>query len=195
LSTRTSFLNVIQFIVPHSWAAAIDERSAQLCDARLADGFRVNAVNPAPGFERGRLPHEFFPGPQKKFQRDPFQSKEPSIRFRSCNEAGFGFLKARRPLAKANIVVSGVTGTGKTTFLNVLSGFIPVWDRIVTIEERVPGCKLQPGARCPPSRPRPKDINGEGEITSSGLSHALRMRPERKSSSASAAAERPLERC
>jgi len=81
-------------------------------------------------------------------------------------------------LAKANIVVSGGTGTGKTTFLNVLSGFIPVEDRIVTIEDAAElqlhqehVCRLET---------RPRDINGEGEVTIQRLViNALRMRPER----------------
>src|ERR671924_908557 len=102
---------------------------------------------------------------------------EDLIRFGSCNEAGFGFLKAA-VLAKANIIVSGGTGTGKTTFLNVLSGFIPVEDRIVTIEDAAElqlhqehVCRLET---------RPKDINGEGEVTIQRLViNSLRMRPER----------------
>src|SRR6266851_1953044 len=69
----------------------------------------------------------------RKVSRDPFQVDD-LIRFGTCNEAGFGFMKAA-VLAKANIIISGGTGTGKTTFLNVLSGFIPVEDRIVTIED------------------------------------------------------------
>jgi pilus assembly protein CpaF len=81
-------------------------------------------------------------------------------------------------LAKANIIVSGGTGTGKTTFLNVLSGFIPVEDRIVTIEDAAElqlhqehVCRLET---------RPRDINGEGEVTIQRLViNALRMRPER----------------
>src|SRR5207244_10068410 len=102
---------------------------------------------------------------------------EDLIRFGTCNEAGFGFLKAA-VLSKANIIVSGGTGTGKTTFLNVLSGFIPVEDRIVTIEDAAElqlhqehVCRLET---------RPKDINGEGEITIQRLViNSLRMRPER----------------
>src|SRR5256712_1565483 len=102
---------------------------------------------------------------------------EPLIRFGTANEAGFGFLKAA-VLSKANIIISGGTGTGKTTFLNVLSGFIPVEDRIVTIEDAAElqlhqehVCRLET---------RPKDINGEGEITIQRLViNSLRMRPER----------------
>jgi pilus assembly protein CpaF len=112
----------------------------------------------------------------RKFSRDPYQV-EDLIRFGTINEAGFGLLKAA-VLAKANIIVSGGTGTGKTTFLNVLSGFIPVEDRIVTIEDAAElqlhqehVCRLET---------RPKDINGEGEITIQRLViNSLRMRPER----------------
>src|SRR6202163_1946567 len=119
-----ALLNVIQFIV-RTVGRRIDERSP-LCDARLADGSRVNAVIRPLALNGPLLTI-------RKFSRDPFQV-EDLIRFGSCNEAGFGFLKAA-VLAKANIIISGGTGTGKTTFLNVLSGFIPVEDRIVTIED------------------------------------------------------------
>ena len=160
-------LNVIQFIV-RTVGRRIDERTP-LADARLADGSRVNAVIRPLAIDGPLLTI-------RKFSRDPFQV-EDLIRFGSCNEAGFGFLKAA-VLAKANIIVSGGTGTGKTTFLNVLSGFIPVEDRIVTIEDAAElqlhqehVCRLET---------RPKDINGEGEVTIQRLViNALRMRPER----------------
>src|SRR5450756_617456 len=160
-------LNVIQFIV-RTVGRRIDERQP-LCDARLADGSRVNAVIRPLALNGPLLTI-------RKFSRDPFQV-EDLIRFGSCNEAGFGFLKAA-VLAKANIIISGGTGTGKTTFLNVLSGFIPVEDRIVTIEDAAElqlhqehVCRLET---------RPKDINGEGEVTIQRLViNALRMRPER----------------
>src|SRR5487761_712807 len=162
-----ALLNVIQLIV-RTVGRRIDERQP-LCDARLADGSRVNAVIRPLALNGPLLT-------VRKFSRDPFQV-EDLIRFGSCNEAGFGFLKAA-VLAKANIVVSGGTGTGKTTFLNVLSGFIPVEDRIVTIEDAAElqlhqehVCRLET---------RPKDINGEGEVTIQRLViNALRMRPER----------------
>jgi pilus assembly protein CpaF len=160
-------LNVIQFIV-RTVGRRIDERQP-LCDARLADGSRVNAVIRPLALNGPLLT-------VRKFSRDPFQVDD-LIRFGSCNEAGFGFLKAA-VLAKANIIISGGTGTGKTTFLNVLSGFIPVEDRIVTIEDAAElqlhqehVCRLET---------RPRDINGEGEVTIQRLViNALRMRPER----------------
>src|SRR5581483_5434268 len=145
-------LNVIQFIV-RTVGRRIDERSP-LCDARLADGSRVNAVIRPLALNGPLLTI-------RKFSRDPYQV-EDLIRFGTANEAAFGFLKAA-VLAKANIIVSGGTGTGKTTFLNVLSGFIPVEDRIVTIEDAAE-LQLHQEHVCR-METRPKDINGEGEIT------------------------------
>jgi pilus assembly protein CpaF len=160
-------LNVIQFIV-RSVGRRIDER-VPLCDARLADGSRVNAVIRPLAIDGHILTI-------RKFARDPFQVDD-LIRFGTSNEAGFGFMKAC-VLAKANVLVVGGTGSGKTTFLNVLSGFIPAEDRIVTIEDAAElqlhqehVCRLET---------RPKDINGEGEVTIQRLViNSLRMRPER----------------
>ena len=160
-------VNVIQFIV-RSVGRRIDERSP-LCDARLADGSRVNAVVRPLAIDGPLLTI-------RKFARDPFQV-EDLINFGTCSEGGFGFLKAC-VLAKANIIVSGGTGTGKTTFLNVLSGFIPPEDRIVTVEDAAElqlhqehVCRLES---------RPPDINGEGRVTIRDLViNTLRMRPER----------------
>jgi pilus assembly protein CpaF len=160
-------LNVIQFIV-RSVGRRIDERQP-LCDARLADGSRVNAAIRPLAIDGPILTI-------RKFARDPFQV-EDLIRFGSCSEPGFGFLKAA-VLAKGNVLVSGGTGTGKTTFLNVLSGFIPAEDRIVTIEDAAElqlhqehVCRLES---------RPRDINGEGEVNIQRLViNSLRMRPDR----------------
>jgi pilus assembly protein CpaF len=160
-------LNVIQFIV-RSVGRRIDERTP-LADARLADGSRVNAVIRPLAIDGPLLTI-------RKFAKDPFQV-EDLIRFGSCTEGGFGFMKAC-VMAKANIVVSGGTGTGKTTFLNVLSGFIPAEDRIVTIEDAAE-LQLHQEHVCR-METRPKDINGEGEITIQRLViNSLRMRPER----------------
>jgi pilus assembly protein CpaF len=160
-------LNVIQFIV-RSVGRRIDERTP-LADARLADGSRVNAVIRPLAIDGPVLTI-------RKFAKDPFQV-EDLIRFGSCTEGGFGFLKAA-VMAKANVVVSGGTGTGKTTFLNVLSGFIPAEDRIVTIEDAAE-LQLHQEHVCR-METRPKDINGEGEVTIQRLViNSLRMRPDR----------------
>ena len=160
-------LNVIQFIV-RSVGRRIDERTP-LADARLADGSRVNAVIRPLAIDGPLLTI-------RKFAKDPFQV-EDLIRFGSCTEGGFGFMKAC-VMAKANIIISGGTGTGKTTFLNVLSGFIPPEDRIVTIEDAAE-LQLHQEHVCR-METRPKDINGEGEISIQRLViNSLRMRPER----------------
>jgi pilus assembly protein CpaF len=160
-------LNVIQFIV-RSVGRRIDERTP-LADARLADGSRVNAVIRPLAIDGPLLTI-------RKFAKDPFQV-EDLIRFGSCTEGGFGFMKAA-VMARANIIVSGGTGTGKTTFLNVLSGFIPAEDRIVTIEDAAE-LQLHQEHVCR-METRPKDINGEGEVTIQRLViNSLRMRPER----------------
>src|SRR5438270_6415427 len=160
-------LNVIQFIV-RSVGRRIDERTP-LADARLADGSRVNAVIRPLAIDGPLLTI-------RKLAKDPFQV-EDLIRFGTCNEPGFGFLKAC-VLAKANIIISGGTGTGKTTFLNVLSGFIPAEDRIVTIEDAAE-LQLHQEHVCR-METRPKDINGEGEVTIQRLViNSLRMRPDR----------------
>jgi pilus assembly protein CpaF len=160
-------LNVIQFIV-RSVGRRIDERTP-LADARLADGSRVNAVIRPLAIDGPLLTI-------RKFAKDPFQV-EDLIRFGSCTEGGFGFMKAA-VMAKANIIVSGGTGTGKTTFLNVLSGFIPAEDRIVTIEDAAE-LQLHQEHVCR-METRPKDINGEGEVSIQRLViNSLRMRPER----------------
>src|SRR3979490_501157 len=141
-------LNVIQFIV-RSVGRRIDERTP-LADARLADGSRVNAVIRPLAIDGPLLT-------SRKFAKAPFQV-EDLIRFGSCTESGFGFMKAA-VLAKANIIVSGGTGTGKTTVLNVLSSFIPADERIVTIEDAAE-LQLQQWHVCrlesrPASGPRP----------------------------------------
>src|SRR2546427_3767805 len=132
-------LNVIQFIV-RTVGRRIDERSP-LCDARLADGSRVNAVIRPLALNGPLLTI-------RKFSRDPYQVDD-LIRFGTANEAGFGFLKAA-VLSKANIIISGGTGTGKTTFLNELSGVLPGQDRIDTNHDapqpqprQEPACPLE----------------------------------------------------
>ena len=144
-------MQVIQFIV-RSVGRRIDER-VPLCDARLADGSRVNAAIRPIAIDGPILTI-------RKFSRDPFQVDE-LIRFGSCTESGFGFLKAAVQ-ARANVIVSGGTGTGKTTFLNVLSGFIPAEERIVTIED---AAELQLQQRhVVRLETRPPNIEGKGEI-------------------------------
>jgi pilus assembly protein CpaF len=164
---ESTLLTVIDFIV-RSVGRRVDKQSP-MADARLADGSRVNvAIRPVA-----------IDGPSitiRKFAKIPMKV-EDLIEFGSCTESGFGFMKAC-VLAMANIVVSGGTGTGKTTFLNVLSSFIPASERIVTIED---AAELQLDQdHVVRLESQPADIKGEGRIAIRDLVvNALRMRPER----------------
>ena len=146
----------------------IDE-SSPLCDARLPDGSRVNAIiSPlATG------------GPYltiRKFSADPLHIDD-LIRFGTLNVAAARFLQACI-VGKLNIVISGGTGTGKTTALNVLSSFIPDDERIITVEDAK---ELQLNQDHVLSlETRPPNVEGKGEVTIRDLvRNTLRMRPDR----------------
>ncbi len=146
----------------------IDESSPYV-DARLADGSRVNAV----------IPPISLVGPVltiRKFSRNPI-TVEQMIQFGSITQEAIQFLKACVE-SRLNIVISGGTGSGKTTFLNVLSGFIPADERIITIENAAELQLRQEHVVTLESRP--PNIEGRGEITIRDLVvNSLRMRPER----------------
>jgi pilus assembly protein CpaF len=146
----------------------VDE-STPYVDARLPDGSRVNIV----------IPPISLVGPVitiRKFSRDPFQVDD-LIRFGTFTPEIAKFLEACVK-ARLNIIVSGGTGSGKTTTLNVLSSFIPDDERIVTIEN---AAELQlHQEHVVTLESRPPNIEGKGEITIRDLViNALRMRPER----------------
>ncbi len=146
----------------------IDESSPYV-DARLPDGSRVNAV----------IPPISLVGPIltiRKFSRNPI-TVEQLIQFGSISQEAIQFLKACVE-ARLNIVISGGTGSGKTTFLNILSGFIPGDERIITIENAAELQLRQEHVVTLESRP--PNIEGRGEITIRDLVvNSLRMRPER----------------
>jgi pilus assembly protein CpaF len=146
----------------------IDE-SSPLCDARLADGSRVNAVV-APLAVGGPFLTI------RKFSADPLRIDD-LIRFGTLSVHAARFLQACI-VGKLNVVVSGGTGTGKTTTLNVLSSFIPDGERIVTVEDAK---ELQLNQEHVLSlETRPPNIEGKGEITIRDLvKNTLRMRPDR----------------
>ncbi len=146
----------------------IDESSPKV-DARLKDGSRVNAV----------IPPISLVGPVltiRKFFTDPL-TVDDLIAFGSVTEELMEFLRAC-VIARLNVIVSGGTGTGKTTFLNVLSGFIPGDERIVTIENAAELQLRQEHVVTLESRP--PNIEGKGEISIRDLViNSLRMRPDR----------------
>lgn len=146
----------------------IDE-SSPLVDARLADGSRVNAIIPPLAVNGPALTI-------RKFGRDPLTVTN-LIAMGSLSPEMAELLQAC-VLARMNIIVSGGTGTGKTTLLNVLSSFIPASDRIVTIEDAVE-LQLQQD-HVIRLESRPQNIEGKGEVSIRDLvRNSLRMRPDR----------------
>ena len=146
----------------------IDE-SSPLVDARLSDGSRVNAI----------VPPLSLIGPCvtiRKFSKNPL-SIDNLVGFGSLSEEMAEFLQACVK-ARLNIMVSGGTGSGKTTTLNVLSSFIPDDERIVTIEDAAE-LRLQQ-QHVVTLESRPANLEGKGAITIRDLvRNALRMRPDR----------------
>ncbi|MEK7440603.1 MAG: CpaF family protein [Chloroflexota bacterium] len=146
----------------------IDE-SSPMVDARLPDGSRVNAV----------IPPISLVGPVltiRKFSKKPL-SVEQYISFGAITPEAMEFMKACVHAA-LNIVVSGGTGSGKTTFLNLLSGFIPSDERILTIENAAELQLRQEHVVTLESRPA--NIEGKGMVSIQDLVvNALRMRPDR----------------
>ena len=146
----------------------IDEGSPYV-DARLPDGSRVNAV----------IPPISLVGPIltiRIFSKIPF-SVENLIEFGTVTREGMEFLKAC-VIARVNMVVSGGTGSGKTTTLNVMSGFIPDTERIITIEN---AAELQlRQEHVVTLEARPPNLEGKGEVNIRDLVvNSLRMRPDR----------------
>ncbi len=146
----------------------VDE-SSPMVDARLADGSRVNAVIPPLAVDGPALTI-------RKFSRDPFQVHD-LVRFGTLTNEVAALLSACVK-GKLNVLVTGGTGTGKTTMLNVVSSFIPTDERVVTIEDAVELQLHQPHVVRLESRP--PNIEGKGAVTIRELvRNALRMRPDR----------------
>lgn len=146
----------------------IDE-AMPMVDARLPDGSRVNAI----------IPPLSLTGPIitiRKFSKEPLTIHD-LIRFNTLTPKMATFLEACVK-ARLNIVISGGTGSGKTSTLNVLSSFIPENERIVTIED---AAEIQLNqAHVITLESRPPNIEGKGAITIRDLvRNSLRMRPER----------------
>lgn len=146
----------------------IDESSPYV-DARLRDGSRVNAIIPPLALDGPSLTiRKFF---QEKLQADDL------IRFGSLTKEMVDFLSAC-VRARLNIIISGGTGSGKTTTLNVLSSFIPPDERIITVED---AAELQlHQEHVVRLETRPPNIEGKGAVTVRDLvRNCLRMRPDR----------------
>lgn len=146
----------------------VDE-SSPLVDARLADGSRVNIIIPPLALNGATVTI-------RKFSKKALSVKD-LISFGTLSESMARFLEACVK-ARLNILVSGGTGSGKTTTLNILSSFIPETERIVTIEDAAE-LRLQQ-RHVVTLESRPANLEGKGAITIRDLvRNALRMRPDR----------------
>ena len=146
----------------------VDETSPMV-DARLPDGSRVNAIIPPLAIDGPILSI-------RRFGVKPLKAKD-LVAIGSVTPEAMAFLAACVK-AKLNLVISGGTGSGKTTMLNALSAFIPASERIVTIED---SAELQLQQRhVVRLETRPPNIEGEGAIVARDLvRNSLRMRPDR----------------
>src|SRR5215216_4487006 len=146
----------------------VDETSPYV-DARLPDGSRVNAIVPPLAIDGACLTI-------RKFSADPYQSDD-LIAFGTLTRQTVELLDAC-VRGRLNILVSGGTGAGKTTTLNVLSSFLPDDERIITIEDSAELRLQQPHVVRLESRP--PNIEGSGEVSIRDLvRNSLRMRPDR----------------
>lgn len=145
------------------------DEASPLCDGRLADGSRINVI----------LPPLAVHGPVltiRKFARQPLTAADLT-RLGTITPQAAAFLRVG-VTGRLNILVSGGTGSGKTTTLNALSSFIPDGERIITIEDAAE-LQLQQ-AHVVTLESRPPNLEGRGEVTIRQLvRNALRMRPDR----------------
>jgi len=160
-------LAVIQRIVEP--LGRLIDRSTPLVDARLPDGSRVNAIIPPLAVKGPCLTI-------RRFSKDPL-TPDDLVRYGSLTPPAVAFLRACVRGHK-NILISGGTGSGKTTMLNVLSSFIGEDERIVTIEDSAELQLRQPHVVT--LETRPPNVEGKGAYTIRDLvKNALRMRPDR----------------
>lgn len=146
----------------------VDE-STPMVDARLPDGSRVNAIIPPIALDGPCLSI-------RKFRKKALTS-EDLIRAGTISEAALKYLQ-ERVVKRTNLIVVGGTGSGKTTFLNLLSQWIPQGERIVTVEDAAE-LRLQHG-HVVRLETRPPNLEGERAVTARDLvRNALRMRPDR----------------
>ena len=159
--------NIIERIVT-PLGRRIDEKTPYV-DARLSDGSRVNAVIEPLALDGPSITIRKFPARR--------MTMEDWIHFQSLTGEMGGFLKICVEQG-LNTVISGGTGSGKTTFLNILSGYIPSGERIITIEDAAElQLKQEHVVRL---ETRPPNIEGEGEVSIRDLiKNSLRMRPDR----------------
>ncbi|MEZ5810497.1 MAG: CpaF family protein [Rhizobiaceae bacterium] len=160
-------LNICQRIVSQV-GRRVDE-SSPICDARLADGSRVNVIAPPLAIDGTALTI-------RKFKKDKL-TLDQLVRFGAISPEGAEVLKIIGRV-RCNVIISGGTGSGKTTLLNCLTGFIDRDERVITCEDSAELQLQQP--HVVRLETRPPNLEGEGQITMRDLvKNCLRMRPER----------------
>ena len=164
---NAQLLNICQRIVSQV-GRRVDEASP-ICDARLADGSRVNVIAPPLAIDGCALTI-------RKFKKDRLKLPD-LVRFKSITPEG-GTLLEIVGRVRCNVLISGGTGSGKTTLLNCLTGYIDHDERVITCEDAAELQLQQP--HTVRLETRPPNLEGEGAITMRDLvKNCLRMRPER----------------
>lgn len=167
-SSKDKLEEIIQQIA--SKGNRIVNETSPILDVRLEDGSRVNIV----------LPPIAIDGPVVTIRRFPKEAltMKRLIELGAITKEAAGFLE-KLVRARYNIFISGGTGAGKTTFLNILSGFIPKEERVITIEDSAE-LQIQHVKNLVRLESRNENIEGENEVTIRELIRsALRMRPDR----------------
>ncbi|MFW6299369.1 MAG: CpaF family protein [Oceanicaulis sp.] len=160
-------MNICQRIVSQV-GRRVDE-SSPICDARLADGSRVNVIAPPLALDGPTLTI-------RKFKKDKLKLSN-LVDFGSISPEGARILEIIGA-CRANVLISGGTGSGKTTLLNCLTGFIGEDERIITCEDAAELQLQQP--HVVRLETRPPNLEGQGQVTMRDLvKNCLRMRPER----------------
>lgn len=164
---ETHLRKVIEKIVS-AIGRRIDE-SSPMCDCRLLDGSRVNAIIPPLALDGSSISI-------RKFSKDKLQIQD-LVNKRSLTPEIAELLKGIVE-SRLNVIIAGGTGCGKTTILNILSGFIPDDERIITIED---AAELQlRQEHVVRLETRPPNVEGKGEVNQRDLvKNCLRMRPDR----------------
>lgn len=164
---NAQLMNICQRIVT-AVGRRVDE-SSPICDARLADGSRVNVIGPPLAIDGAALTI-------RKFSRDKL-TLENLVKFGSISRAGAIVLQVAAA-SRCNILISGGTGSGKTTLLNCMTDFIEAGERVITCED---AAELQlKNPHVVRLETRPPNLEGVGQVTMTDLvKNCLRMRPER----------------
>ncbi len=164
---NAQLMNICQRIVSQV-GRRVDE-SSPICDARLADGSRVNVIAPPLAIDGAALTI-------RKFKKDKLKIQD-LVNFGSISEPGAELLRIIGA-CRCNTLISGGTGSGKTTLLNTLTAFIAPGERVITCEDAAELQLQQP--HVVRLETRPPNLEGQGRVTMTDLvKNCLRMRPDR----------------